>query len=357
MHQFLLSVLACAFACLYSTPIFAMKNLACDMSRPVDVVTIGSTLLDSIYLVSDAFLNDLKLEKGTVCEFTQEQLSFHLMKLTPSIKVLSGGSAANTAKGLGKLQAKTIFLSRSGNDEVAQLAKESISQSNVHLQITEVQGPTAQVTCLITPDSQRSFFFTAGVAGTPAIEDLDASTISSAKIVHHEGYNVRSPAFFRHACQQTKELGALCSLDLGSFALVRANRKLFQTIIQEHVDILFGNIEEMLALYETEASLEQMLLNRSGISVVLRGKKGCAVYVNGKKYKYTTTAISSIDTTGAGDLFIAGFLYGITHNWAVDESAQLGNRLGGEITQWLGGEIPNEAWEHINERYPLLTGV
>lgn len=327
----------------------------CDMTRPVDVVTVGSTLLDSIHLVSDEFLSQAKLEKGTVCEISQDQLTKYRASLHPSVKVLSGGSAANSAKGLGKLGAKVVFVSRSGSDQAASIAKESISKSNVELKIAEVSGATAQVTCLITPDGQRSFFFTPGNAGTPTVDDLNPSLFASAKVIHHEGYNIRSPEFFRQACQLSKEQGALCSLDLGSFALVRENREVFLKTIDQYVDILFGNADEMLALYESESALETALLHRNGISVVLLGKKGCIVYCNGHKFTYQTDSLSSVDTTGAGDLFVAGFIYGITHNFSLENCARLGNWLGGEIVLWLGGEIPNEAWSQLMMKIQQLS--
>ncbi len=326
-----------------------------------DVVCIGDALTDHSLFVSDNLLTDVGVEKGSTRLVTQEEFDLLLQSLDAPIKILSGGSSGNTAKGLGKLKAKVALITKSGDDFSGQFVRSVMKANDVDVYAQSIPDTTtARVACLISENGQRSFLFCPGSFGSLTPKDLDEAAISKSKIVHIEGYSLRTKPVLEKAIALAHKYNSLFSIDLGTYVLVRENREYIISHILDHVDILIGNTDEMASLFGSEDEIHRNLLDRSlklpkSISIFLKGPDGCVIYHNGTLLEIPTEQVPVVDTTGAGDLFSSGFLYGHIQGWSLKESALLGNRLGGLVVSEIGSEIPNDRWMQVHREFNIET--
>jgi len=314
-----------------------------------DVICIGNALVDTFALVSEGEIAKAGVEKGGDASVTRLFFDREIQSLATEPQRFTGGSAANTAKGLGRLGCSVSLLARTGDDDAGLFVQSLMEKNGVRLCSLPHPGTTSRVLCLITPDGQRSFLFCGGTSGVVSPVDLNEADVRQTKIVHHDGYILRNKSLLETSLSLCKRWHVLASMDLGAFSLVREHKAYLLKKILPQIDILIGNSDEMHTLFGSDQEIDTALLNRQAISVFLRGVEGCRIYKNGRVIDIPTMPQRAIDSTGAGDLFASGFLYGLIRGWSLEKSATLGHKLAGRVILHLGAEIPSSEWPEIRK--------
>lgn len=325
---------------------------ACDYK----ILGIGAPAMDMLISVDEEFLKTIPGEKGGSLEVNWEDFS-KIMQYGQSqnIFVASGGSASNTIKGLASLGQKSAFFGKTGRDEMSYEYLSRITSFGVIPLLIETETPITQVAGLITPDGQRTFRYFLGASKELKGEDLTESLFQDVTLVHIEVYALYNGDLVEKAMQLAKEAGALVSIDLGSFEVVKQFKERLLHLISSYVDIVFSNEDEIKALtgLDSEAGGE-FLKDLCPIAVVKLGKDGC--FVMSGSYKIHSPGIPAKvvkDTTGAGDHFASGFLHGFLEGCSLDVCGYYGNLTGSAAVEVYGAEIPESKWEELRKLMPL----
>lgn len=320
-----------------------------------DILGIGQPIVDVVINVDEDYLTKLGLEKGGSVLLTYEDL----MKIIPD-KALSfpstqvpGGSCANTIKGLASLGEKCALIGKCGRDELGRMYQDSIAKRGVISLFTYSETPTGQVVCLVTPDGQRTMRAYLGASQEMADHDLLPQDFEDVKLFHVEGYSIYNLPLTVKAMSLAKKNKSTVSFDLGSFELVRCFRKTLVELIHKYVDVVFCNEEEGYELMAGKGTPEQTvdyLATLCEVAVVMMGDQGCWVKSGSDKIRCPAKPIKPVDTTGAGDLFISGFLHGYLEGYSLEQCARLGALAGGTVVQFLGAEIPQHEWQRVKSQ-------
>jgi sugar/nucleoside kinase (ribokinase family) len=210
---------------------------------------------------------------------------------------------------------------------------------------------TGHVLSVVTPDAQRTMFTFLGASSALKAEDLTDADLADSNLLHLEGYLLFNRAVVERALELARKHGAKVALDLGSFQVVQAMREyLDELFAKRHVDILLANEDEAKAytgLGESE-SLEHFA-DKVGTAVVKRGARGALIGSGKDRVEVSAHAVKALDTTGAGDLWASGFLYGLNHDLGLENAANLGSKIGSEVVQVLGAVIPPEGWGRVKD--------
>lgn len=227
----------------------------------------------------------------------------------------------------------------------------NLKENNVTvLKVEDELLPSGRLACLITPDKNRSFFSSPGAGNAFCPADLNSLYFKEAKLVHLDGYSLRNSGLVEEAMKLAKAHGARISFDPGCFQLIREHKELILRLLEEYIDIFFANEDEIQELLNMPPDEGCKTLSRLvPIAVVLQGNRGCLVGSNEKVLSVPVRTVSVVDTTGAGDLFASGFLYGLLQGYSLAKCAQIGNLLGSSVIQHVGAEIPASNWPSILE--------
>ena len=311
--------------------------------KKYDVLGIGNAIVDVLARVDDAFLDSEGLAKGGMALIDEDRAAA-LGTAIAAERELSGGSVANTMVGLAELGGRAAFIGKGGTDPLGEVFRTELTRTGVDFLTPDAQsGPsTAQCVVLVSPDAQRTMntFLGACVHGGP--EDVDTETVASARVIYLEGYlwdlEPAKEAFLK-AAKLAHENNVQVSLSLSDPFCVNRHRESFLNFVQEHVDLLFANEEEILALYQLE-DIDAALAaagDDAGIVAVTRGAEGSVVLAGGERVAIEAVSPRAVvDTTGAGDLFAAGFLYGHTQEFSLRRCGQLGAAAASEIIAQYG---------------------
>lgn len=356
MRYFLsfLFLIANPFIILYGEELFELPKDHCMMleQQSYDVLGLGDACIDLLIPVTDDFLlSQVAGEKGGAQSIDFDGLNKIVEESGLEPQIVPGGSCANAIKGLANLGVKCAFLTKIGPDPLGYHYKDYLHQIGVTPLFLMGHRPTARVLCLITPDGQRTMRFFAGSSCEMSERHVHKEYVQGIKIVHMEAYSLRNSHSIERAAKLAKEADALVSFDLSSFEIIHQFHSRITDLLDNYVDILFANEDEAKALTGLgpyEACLE--LQKKGLIAVILMGKQGCLVGHRGKILHSPAFSVNAIDTTGAGDLFASGFLYGHLHGWPLEKSAKLGNFLGGAVTEVTGGELPPHVWDRVREK-------
>jgi sugar/nucleoside kinase (ribokinase family) len=327
-------------------------------NRMKKILGMGNALVDiMIALESDTILEMLGLPKGSMQLVDKEQSDKVLAALGNYKKSISaGGSAANTIHGLGKLGAGAGYIGVVGEDEYGgDLIASGVDPHMVHSPLE-----TGRAVALVTPDSERTFATFLGAAVGLSADDLAPSDPASGgpmglpalfmeySYFHIEGYLVQNHALIRRAVELAKENGLIVSLDLASYNVVETNRDFLLSIIRDYVDIVFANEEEAKALtgHEPEKALDE-IASMVKIAVVKTGSKGSLVKQDGEIFRIGVIPVTPVDTTGAGDLYAAGFLYGHSKGMPLQRCGELGALLSGNVIECMGAKMDSARWQRI----------
>lgn len=316
------------------------------------IVGVGSALVDMLAREEDEFLELLGVPKGGMNLVESHFIEDLLGRTTRPPSVVPGGSACNTAIGVSKLGGASRFIGKMGPDELGTLFMSDLRKHNVEPLLFMSENPTGRVVSVITPDAQRSMFTHLGAASEMLPDEITPACFTDAAVVHVEGYLLFNRDLMMAALKAAKAAGALVSLDLASFNVVEAARDVLDDIIEQYIDILIANEDEARAYTghtdETKALVK--LAEYADIAVLKLGPRGSVVSVEGKITAVTAMGTGyAVDTTGAGDLWASGFLFGLVNGFSVEKSGMLGSACGYEVCQVIGASIAEDGWERIRE--------
>jgi sugar/nucleoside kinase (ribokinase family) len=308
-----------------------------------DVVAVGNALVDVLAQVPDSFLAEHGMEKGTM-SLVDAAVALRLQNALNNTVQTSGGSAANTMSGIASLGGAALFIGKVSNDDLGAEFKREIESIGVQfVRGAPVAGiPTGRCVIAVTPDAQRTLNTFLGVSSLLTPEDIDPVAVAAGKVVYLEGYLYDEPAAkaaFREAANIAHGANRKVSLTLSDAFCVQRHRDDFHALIAEEVDILFGNEAELEALYETSDFNEAVAQLRAHceFAVITRSEKGSVVVTHGEVLEVPAAKVAEVvDTTGAGDLFAAGFLYGFTRDMDLARCAEIGAIAAAEVISHMG---------------------
>jgi len=320
------------------------------MLQHTRITGIGSALVDILINESDQFLKDHHKDKGGMTLVEDRDIEYLLSESNQTAVVVPGGAACNTIVGVGNLGGDARFIGRRGDDAYGKAFEEQVVKCHVELRVSISGSPTGKVLSIITPDAQRSMFTFLGASTELDPDVITADLFKETAIAMIEGYLLFNPTLMMAALKAAKEAGSLIALDLASFEVVNASKDILENIIIEYVDILIANEDEAKAYtgHNDEEKAIETLSRHVSYAVLKVGAKGSYVSHKGKVTKIKVQSGNApVDTTGAGDLWAAGFLFGIAHGFSIEKSGQIASACGYEVCQVMGAQIPEQAWVRI----------
>lgn len=314
------------------------------------VLGIGNALVDIlIRLESDEILKKFSLPRGSM-QLVDISQSNKILKETPSLKrqQSSGGSAANTINGLANLGVKTGFVGKIGNDEFGEFFKADMQIKGIEPKLFFGNKETGRATGLISPDSERTFATYLGSSIELSDKDLTSKLFEGYDYFHIEGYLLQNHKLIEQALMYAKENNLIISLDFASFNVVEENLEFLKKITKKYVDVVFANEDEARAFTgESPEKALDIISNMCDIAVVKIGDKGSLIKRNNKVYKVGIIKANRLDTTGAGDLYAAGFLFGLLNNLSMDKCGEIGSVLSGKVIEVVGAKMNADIWKEI----------
>lgn len=314
------------------------------------VLGIGNALVDILFkLENEDLLKELKLAKGSMQLVDSEfkNLIFEKTKHLSSSQA-SGGSAANTIHGLASLGVETAYIGKVGEDLMGEYFVADLEKNNIKTFLKHSNSDTGVAAALISPDSERTFGTYLGAAVEISAADLDQNIFKQYNYFHIEGYLVFNQDLIEKALIMAKSCGMIVSLDLASYNVVEANLDFLRNITSKYVDIVFANEEEAKAFTGKmpEEALDE-IATMCSIAVVKIGKNGSLIKKGTEKFTAGAISANVIDTTGAGDLYAAGFIYGMIQNLSLDKCGQIGALCAGKVIEEIGAKISDDTWKLI----------
>ena len=309
-----------------------------------DVYCLGHAIMDVLVDISEDELLNFDFEKGTMALIKEYQLMPILEKLNHLPKNNQpAGSAANTAMAVASLGGKSVFTGVVGNDEHGREYARLLAQRGVHTRIVAESATTGRCICLITPDSQRTMATFLGASQAVRKEHVDEQLLKESRFLHIEGFQWNLPEQKEatlHAIRLAKKHGVKVSFDLADPLLVAEHREEFKRLISEHVDIAFANEDEAFALTElpVEKGLKKMG-ELAEIAAVKLAANGSLIRQNGKTHVINGFKAKAVDSTGAGDVYAAGVLYGLSKGLGIEKAGKLGSFLGARIVEQYGSSF------------------
>lgn len=310
-----------------------------------DLIALGNTLMDFLVEVEDSQLSELNLKKGEFHLVEEAEAKAFLKKISQTnlaIETVPGGSAANTLKGFALLGGKAILYGKVGNDLYGQQYVQEMSRHQVISRINLHPSITGHALTFITPDAERTFSVCLGAALTLAKEDILEEDIQKSKILHLESYQFEGPTkeAVLHALALAKKHHTLISLDLADPGVVRRNKAFIKKTISNYADIVFANQAEAKELtgLEPEEALNE-ISKSTKTAIIKLGEKGSLISSEGIITFINPFPARAVDTTGAGDTFAAGFLYGCCRNWDIEKCGKLGSLMAAKIVEQKGVKI------------------
>jgi len=317
------------------------------------ILGMGNALVDiMVQLESDAILDMLKLPRGSMQLVDQGRSNEVLMAFREYGKSQSaGGSAANTIHGLAKLGASCGYIGVVGEDALGGFFVRDLIQAGVEPKLIHSKQETGRAIALVSPDSERTFATYLGAAIELSEQHIFPALFNGYSHFHIEGYLVQNHALIRKAVELAKNAGLVVSLDLASYNVVESNKVFLQEIVSQYVDILFANEEEAKAYTgeNPEGALHE-IGKFVEIAVVKTGRQGSLIKRAAEICQIGIIPVQPIDTTGAGDLYAAGFLYGHTRGLSLQKCGELGALLAGNVIGFVGSKMPDERWDAIKNQ-------
>ena len=314
-----------------------------DVEVVYDVVGIGNALVDVISHADDWFITHHELVKGSMTLVDTDR-ALHLYRALGSAVQMSGGSAANTAVGVASFGGRAAYIGKVNRDELGDVFGHDLRAVGVHFRPGRFNDdtPTGRCIIVVTPDAERTMNTYLGVSSMLAPGDVDEATVAAGAVLYMEGYLYDRPEAkeaFRHAAGVAHAHGRQVSLTLSDSFCVDRHRADFRGLVTDEVDILFGNSLELCSLYEVDSLDEAIRCVQAdcSLAVVTIGAEGCLVVTPDGVFREAAVEVPKVlDTTGAGDLFAAGFLYGYTRQRSLSECARLGAIAAGEVISHVG---------------------
>ena len=317
------------------------------------ILGIGSTLVDILSQVpNEEVLNELNLPKGSMTYVNINDavsIGERLAQQYGSQRA-AGDSAANTMSGLARLGAKAGFLTMMGNDEMGQFFTNEMTRTGVEMLALKSNTPTGRVIAMVTPDGERTFATCLGASIELSPDDIKPELFDNWDIFYIEGYLVANPDMLRKAISTAKDKGLKIAIDLASYNVVEESRDFLLELVNNYVDIVFANEQEALALtgMEPENALHY-IAERCEIAVVKIGAKGAYIQRGNEIVTIPPMKADVVDTTGAGDMWAAGFLAGLVKGENLQKCGMMGAIVAKNIIEVMGAKMDDERWDNIHK--------
>ena len=317
------------------------------------VLGMGNALVDIVTeLPDDSLLEMLDLRKGSM-QLVEKDFSSHILgKILPLKKTeISGGSAANTICGLAAMGVETAFIGKVGKDRLGEVFENDMVHNGIRPLLQYSSNETGHALALVTPDSERTFATHLGAAVELEPGDLTSDMFAGYTHFYIEGYLAQHHELIRHAVELAQENDMDVILDLASFNVVEDNLDFLHFMVKEYANVVFANADEARVFSNGKNPEDALaeLAKECWIAVVKMGKDGSLIQNGEQVYRIPATKANCIDTTGAGDLYAAGFLYGMLSNLALPVCGEIGSILAGKVIEQIGARIPDANWPKIKE--------
>lgn len=313
------------------------------------ILALGNALTDILMQVSDEQVQSLGLEKGSMNHVSYESAHYIQEKFdTVRKSMIAGGSASNTVNALAALGVRTAFIGKIGHDEIGEFFRENAIRNGVEPILLPSKLMSGNCIALITPDGERTFATYLGAAANLKPENITPDMFAAYDYFHIEGYIVQNHELIEKAVRLAKEAGMVVSLDLASFNVVNQHKEFLMDLVEKYVDIIFANEDESFAY--THLPPEEAvaaLAEQCQVAVVKIGKGGSYVQQGDERFHVPAVGTQCIDSTGAGDYYAAGFLYGQTHGADLLTCAKIGTMVAGRVCEVLGAKLPEETWHEL----------
>lgn len=316
------------------------------------VLGIGNALVDVLMqLDNDDLLTQFDLPKGSM-QLVESHVAEKIEEGTANIskELASGGSASNTINGLANMGVKCGYIGKIGHDKLGKLFSDDLESKDINAHLLNGSADSGRAITFISKDAERTFATYLGAAVELSADDLKEEVFKDYDYLHIEGYLVLNQELITKAFQLAKKNGLKVSIDMASYNVVEANYTFLKQAIKDYVDIVFANEEESKALTNKDprAALDE-IAEDCEIAVVKVGKEGSYIKSEGKVYKVDAIQATSKDTTGAGDLYASGFLYGLTKGLSFEQCGKIGAILGGNVIEVIGAKMDNERWNKVKQ--------
>ena len=327
-----------------------------------DVVGIGNALVDVLSHETDEFVEAQGMVKGTMALIDTERAETLYAAMNPAVEI-SGGSCANTMVGLASFGSAAAFIGRVRTDQLGEVYAHDLRAAGVQFDTPPATDglPSGRCLIVVTPDAERTLNTYLGASAELGASDVDPDLVASASITYLEGYLWDSPGAqlaYRAAAARAHEAGQRVALTLSDLFAVERHRETFLELVAESVDILFANEAEICGLYETEDfdTAVRRVTGHCEVAALTRSERGAVILRGDEVHVVPAHPIPGgklVDTTGAGDLYAAGFLHGFTQGYDLDVCGRLGALAASEIISHLGARPETNLAELAR---PLLAG-
>ncbi len=328
----------------------------------LDVVAIGNAIVDVVASAEEAFLAAEGVARGAMTLIDAPRAEELYARMGPDIE-MSGGSAANSMVGLAGLGGRGAFIGKVADDQLGAIFRHDIRAAGVAFETPAAAAdggglPTARCLVFVTPDAQRTLCTMLGACTELGPEDIDEAAVRAAKVTYLEGYlwdPPRAKQAFLKAAEVAHAAGREVALSLSDPFCVDRHRREFRDLVDGHVDILFANEMEIASLYQVEAFDEalQAVRGRCRLAVLTRSERGCVILAGDEVHVVDAEpAERVVDTTGAGDLFAGGFLYGYTQDRGVYDCGRIGAIAAAEVISHYGARPEISLADLVARRLP-----
>jgi len=306
------------------------------------ILGIGNALVDVLVEIKDeALFNKFGLKKGGM-EMISADLKNEIHRELHGYRqtVVSGGSASNTIYGLAQLGAQVGYIGKIGEDEMGNFFRKDMEKAGVVTHLIPSKIDTGIATTFISKGGERTFATYLGAAATQSPDELKEHIFSMYDIIHVEGYLIFNKDLILNICKLAKKCGLQISMDMASYNLVEAMHPFVDELLRDYVNIIFANEDEAFA-FTGKKGMEalEVLSTYCPVSVVKLGAEGSLAQVHGETTIIQPVKAHCKDTTGAGDIYAAGFLYGLSNNLTIAETGALASKLGAKCVEKLGARI------------------
>ena len=325
------------------------------------ILGLGNALVDVLSkLDSDETLVKIGIQKGAMDMISREQM-YVIRKYQANTETTQapGGANCNTMRAIALLGGQSGFIGKVGDDNLGQFYEEALLKAGVASYLIKTEGTSGACTVLISPDGERTMGTFLGPAPTISPDEITEDVLRGYDCIHIEGYLIVNEELVRETMKKAKRLGLKVALDLANYNIVNAYKGLLEEVIPQYVDILFANASEAEAFTGLPAQEAVKALEKQvHVALVTLGKDGSLIGSEGKFYHVDAEGGKPVDTTGAGDNFAAGFLYGQSVGASLVQSAQIGSMLSGYVIDVVGPQVPADKWEQIKLKVKaILAGT
>lgn len=320
------------------------------MESKKSIIGIGNALMDIVVKLPDyQILQKNNLPKGSMI-LVDAETSVNINAQTAGFEktLVPGGSVANTVHGLASFGVRTAFVGKVGNDELGKQYANGLSEIGATPQLFKSTNATGVAMALVTPDSERTFATYLGAAIEMSADDISIDLFRDFDIAYVEGYLVQNHDLVRKVVEMARKAGLIIAIDLASYNVVEENIDFLKEIIKDHVDIIFANEDEVKAFtgQEPEEAIKT-LMDICDIAVVKLGKMGSIIYNGSDLYRIGISGSTCVDTTGAGDLYAAGFLYGLSCNFDLKTCGRIAAITAGHVIKVYGARMDKTMWKAL----------